>query len=76
MMDYYDHDERERKQMYHSSGPVRIYRAGLDESEDGECSGGRSGKGNGGGSGGGSGRADGGGINGAAEITEIDINYY
>ena len=33
-MDYYDHDERERKQMYHSSGPVRIYRAGLDESED------------------------------------------
>ena len=89
MMDYYDHDERERKQMYHSSGI--IYRAGLDESEDGGCNGGRSGKGSGGGSdggsgggsggdsggdGGGDGCADGGGINGAAEITEIDINYY
>ena len=36
MMDYYDHDERERKQMHHSSGPVRIYnRAGPDESEKG-----------------------------------------
>jgi uncharacterized membrane protein YgcG len=84
MMDYYDHDERERKQMYHSSGPVRIYRAGLDESEDGGCSGGGSSGGSGGGSGGGSsgggsggdGGADGGGINGAAEITEIDINHY
>ena len=30
MMDYYDHDERERKQMHHSSG-VRIYRSGPDE---------------------------------------------
>ena len=35
MMDYYDHDERERKQMQHSSGPMRIYRAGPDE----ECGG-------------------------------------
>ncbi len=33
MMDYYDHDERERKQMHHSSGPVRIYRAGRTEKE-------------------------------------------
>ena len=32
MMDYYDHDERERKQMHHSSGPVRIYKAGPDGS--------------------------------------------
>ena len=32
-MDYYDHDERERKQMHHnSSGPVRIYKAGPDGS--------------------------------------------
>jgi hypothetical protein len=30
MMDYYDHDERERKQMHHSSGSARIYRT--DES--------------------------------------------
>ena len=29
-MDYYDHDEQERKQMHHSSG-VRIYRSGHDE---------------------------------------------
>ncbi len=34
MMDYYDHDERERKQMHHSSELVRIYRAGPDESEE------------------------------------------
>jgi hypothetical protein len=33
MMDYYDHDERERKQMQHSSG-VRIYRSGPDEEEN------------------------------------------
>ncbi len=26
MLDYYDHDERERKQMHHSSGSARIYR--------------------------------------------------
>jgi len=32
-MDYYDHDERERKQMQHSSG-VRIYRSGPDEEEN------------------------------------------
>ncbi len=30
MMDYLDHNERERKQMHHSSGSVRIYRT--DES--------------------------------------------
>ena len=36
MMDYYDHhDERERKQMQHSSWSMRIYRAGPDE----ECGG-------------------------------------
>ncbi len=33
MMFYYDHAERERKQMHHSSGPMRIYRAGPDESD-------------------------------------------
>ncbi len=33
MIDYYDHDERERKQMHHSSG-VRIYRSGPDEEEN------------------------------------------
>ena len=32
MMDYYDHDERERKQMHHSSG-VRIYRSGGPDEE-------------------------------------------
>ncbi len=38
MMDYYDHDERERKQMHHSNGPVRIYRVGPNESvKDGGC---------------------------------------
>ena len=31
MMDYYDHDERERKQMQFSSGAARIYRSGPDE---------------------------------------------
>ena len=31
MMDYSDHDERERKQMHHSSGAARIYRSGPDE---------------------------------------------
>ncbi len=47
-MDYYDHDERERKQMHHSSRPVRIYRAGPDESEEGYgCSSGDGGSGNG-----------------------------
>ncbi len=30
MMEYYDHDERERKQMHHSYGSARIYRT--DES--------------------------------------------
>ena len=34
MMDYYDHDEREQKQMHHSSGAVRIYRSGPDEEGD------------------------------------------
>jgi len=38
MMDYYDHDEGERKQMHHSSGAARIYRSGLDEGEDGNGS--------------------------------------
>jgi hypothetical protein len=33
MMDYNNRDERERKQMHHSSGPVCIYRAGLNEIE-------------------------------------------
>ena len=62
MMDYYNHDERERKRMHHSSGPVRIYRAG---------------GGSGGGSGG-DGGADGGhgGINEGADTTELDIIYY
>ena len=27
-MDYYDHDEGERKQMQHSGGAARIYRSG------------------------------------------------
>ncbi len=35
MMDYYDYDEREQKQMRHTIGPVRIYRTGPDESEEG-----------------------------------------
>ncbi len=33
-MDYYDHDERERKQMHHSIGPVRIYRKGPDKNDE------------------------------------------
>ncbi len=40
MMDYYDHNEREWKKMHHSSGPVRIYRAGPDEGEESGGSGG------------------------------------
>jgi len=36
MMDYYDHDERERKQMHHSSGSARIYRTdGSGNMDDG-----------------------------------------
>jgi uncharacterized membrane protein YgcG len=54
MMDYYDHDERERKRMHHSSGPVRIYRAGGGSGGDG-------GRGSGGGSGGGGSREGSGG---------------
>jgi len=66
MMDYYDHDERERKQMHHSSGPMRIYKVGPDESVDGGSSDGGSDGGSGGGSdsGGGSGRDRGGGSGG------------
>ena len=46
-MDYYDHDEGERKQMQHSGGAARIYRSGQDESGSGgsgsedSCSGSR-----------------------------------
>ncbi len=40
MIDYYDHDdERERKQMHHSSRPVRIYSVEPNESEEGSGSG-------------------------------------
>ena len=64
MMNYYDHDERERKQMHHSSGPVRIYRAGPDESnENGGSSGGN----------GGSGIGD---IDEDADTNKLDYNYY
>ncbi len=62
MMDYYDHDERERKQMQYSGGPVRIYRAGPDESD----------KSGGGGSGGS--RGSGGGVDGGSEIGDLLIN--
>ena len=73
MMDYYDHDERERKQMHHSSGPVRIYRAGPDESdESGGSSGGDGGSGGGGGDGG-SGIGD---INEDADTNKLDYHYY
>ncbi len=65
MMDYYDHDERERKQMHHSSGPVHIYRAGPDESDK---SGGSSGGGDGG-----SGNGD---IDDVADTNKLDNNYY
>ena len=34
-MDYYDHDEGERKQMKHSGGAARIYRSVQDESGSG-----------------------------------------
>ena len=34
-MDYYDHDEGERKQMQHSGGAARIYRSGQDENGGG-----------------------------------------
>ena len=34
-MDYYDHDEGERKQMQHSGRAARIYRSGQDESGSG-----------------------------------------
>jgi hypothetical protein len=72
MMDYYDHDERERKQMHHSSGPVRIYRAGPDESAK---SGGSSG--GGGRSGGGKNGSSGfGGFNDDADTNKLDSNYY
>ncbi len=64
MMDY---DERERKQMHYSSGPVRIYRAGPDEIGEGVGS-----SGGDGGSGGGGGMA-------AAEVgtlAKMKIHYY
>ncbi len=52
MMDYYDPDERERKQMhYNSSGPVRIYKAGPDESDKSGGSSGGDGSSGGGGDG-------------------------
>ena len=35
LMDYYDHDEGERKQMQHSGGAARIYRSGQEESGSG-----------------------------------------
>ena len=37
-MDYYDHDEGERKQMHHSGGAARVYRSGQDESGGGKSS--------------------------------------
>ena len=40
MMDYYDHDERERKRMHHSSGAARIYRSGPDDEQGGSGGGG------------------------------------
>ncbi len=71
-MDYYDHDEQGRKQMHHSSGPVRIYRPGPDESDE---SGGSSG-GNGGSGGGGDGGSESGGIDEDVDTNNLDYNYY
>ncbi len=65
MMDYYDHDERERKQMHHSSGPVRIYRAEPDESG-----------GDGGSGGGGDGGNEFGDFDDDADTNKLDYNYY
>ncbi len=83
MMDYYDHDEREQKQMRHSSGPVvRIYRAGPGESaEDGGSGGVDESSGGGVDDGGRGGGRDGG--SGSGNIGEdadtnnkLDYNYY
>ncbi len=71
MMDYYDHDERERKQIHHSSGSVRIYRAGPDESDK---SGGSSG-GGGGSGGGGDGGFGFGDFDDNADTNKLDYNY-
>ncbi len=75
MMDYYDHDERERKQMHHSSGRMRIYRAGPDESNKSDKSGGSSGGsgGSGGGGDGGCGIRD---FDDDADTDKLDYNYY
>ncbi len=73
MMDFYDHDERERKQMHHSSGPMRIYRTGPDESnKSGGSSGGCGGSG-GGGEDGGSGIGD---FDDDGDTNKLDYNYY
>ena len=74
MMNYCDHDERERKQMYHSSGRVRIYRAGPDESDkSGGSSGGSGGSGGGdGGSGSGDNDED---ADTDADTNKLDYNY-
>jgi hypothetical protein len=66
MIDYFDHDERKRKQMHHSSGPVRIYRAGPDKSD-------KSGGSSGGGGDGGSGFGD---FDNEADTNKLDYNYY
>ncbi len=77
MMDYYNHDERERKQMHHSSGSVRIYRAEPDESNESNESGGSSG-GNGSSGGGGEDCGSGSGdiIEKDADTNKLDYNYY
>ncbi len=59
MMNYY---EREWKQMHHSNGPVRIYKARPNDN-------------GGGGSGSGDGGADAGVINKGADTNELNITY-